>query len=36
MTVSIQAYDIAIRERRWTPDQSEAWWVETLTEMLFR
>ncbi|KRF46706.1 TetR/AcrR family transcriptional regulator [Terrabacter sp. Soil810] len=31
---SIQAFDIATRERGWSVDQVEQWWVETLTELL--
>jgi hypothetical protein len=34
VTVSIQAYDIATRERSWAPDRVERWWVETLAEQL--
>lgn len=34
VTVSIQAYDIATRERGWAPDRVERWWVETLAEQL--
>ncbi len=36
VTVSIQTYDIATRERGWTAGQTEAWWVATLAELLFR
>ena len=34
MVCSIQAFDIATRERGWSVDQVEQWWVETLTELL--
>ena len=34
ITVSIQAYDIATRERGWAPDRVQRWWVETLGEQL--
>lgn len=34
MVCSIQAFDIATRERGWSVDQVEQWWVETLTKLL--
>lgn len=36
MIASLESYDLAVRERGWTPDQVEAWWHEALTELLFR
>jgi len=34
VTVSIQSYDIATRERGWDPDRLERWWVDTLAEQI--
>lgn len=31
VTVSIQTYDIATRERGWTPAATEAWWIADLS-----
>jgi AcrR family transcriptional regulator len=34
VTVSLQSYDIATRERGWAPDRLERWWVDTLAEQI--
>jgi hypothetical protein len=34
VTVSIQTYDIATRERGWTADQTEQWWIATLSSAI--
>jgi AcrR family transcriptional regulator len=34
ITVSIQTFDIATRERGWTPDQTEQWWIATLSSAI--
>jgi len=34
VTVSIQTYDIATGERGWTADQTEQWWIATLSEAI--
>jgi AcrR family transcriptional regulator len=34
VTVSIQSYDIATRERGWDPDRLQRWWVDTLAEQI--
>lgn len=34
ITVSIQTYYIATRERGWTPDQTEQWWIDTLSSAI--
>jgi AcrR family transcriptional regulator len=34
VTVSLQSYDIATRERRWAPDRIERWWVDCLAEQI--
>jgi hypothetical protein len=34
VTVSIQAFDIATRERGWSPDRVERWWVETVADQI--
>jgi AcrR family transcriptional regulator len=31
---SIDTYDVATRERGWSPDELERWWVATLSELL--
>ena len=36
MVVSLEAYDIAVRERGWTPDAVEAWWHRILAGLLLR
>jgi len=34
VTVSLQSYDIATRERGWAPDRLELWWVNSLAEQI--
>lgn len=34
VTVSIQTYDIAVRERGWSADTVEQWWLELLSDLL--
>ena len=34
MVCSIQTFDVATRERGWSVDEVEQWWVETLTDLL--
>ena len=34
VTVSIQTFDIAARERGWTPEQTEGWWLGTLASSI--
>ena len=34
ITVAIETYDIATRERGWTPDTVENWWIELLGDAL--
>ena len=34
VTVSIQSYDIATRERGWTPQTTESWWLDILTAFI--
>jgi AcrR family transcriptional regulator len=36
MVCSLESYDVAVRERGWTPEQVEAWWHEALAELLLR
>ena len=36
MVVSLEAYDIAVRERGWSPDAVEAWWHRLLAQLLLR
>lgn len=36
MVVSLEAYDVAVRERGWSPDAVEAWWHRLLAEYLLR
>lgn len=30
LTISLDTYEIAVRERGWTPDAVEAWWITSL------
>jgi AcrR family transcriptional regulator len=34
MVCSIQTFDVATRERGWSPDEVERWWLATLSELL--
>lgn len=34
ITVSLQAYDIAVHERGWEPDRVERWWVDTVAAQI--
>jgi AcrR family transcriptional regulator len=36
MVVSLEAFDIAVRERGWTPDAVEQWWHRLLGDLLLR
>ena len=36
LVVSLEAYDIAVRERGWSADAVEAWWHRILAELLLR
>lgn len=36
LVVSLEAYDVAVRERGWSPDAVEAWWHRVLAELLLR
>ena len=36
MVVSLEAFDIAVRERGWTPDAVEQWWHRVLADLLLR
>jgi hypothetical protein len=34
ITVSLQAYDIAVHERGWAPDRVERWWIDTVAAQI--
>ena len=34
ITVSLQAYDIAVHERGWEPERVERWWVDTVAAQI--
>src|SRR6476661_5768231 len=36
MVASLESYDVAVRERGWSPAQVEAWWHEALADLLLR
>jgi AcrR family transcriptional regulator len=36
LVVSLEAYDIAVRERGWSPDAVEEWWHRLLAKLLLR
>lgn len=36
MVVSLEAYDIAVRERGWSPDAVEQWWHRLLARLFLR
>ena len=35
-TVSLEGFDTATREYRWSPDDVENWWLSTLVQLLLR
>jgi hypothetical protein len=34
MTVSLDAFDLAVHERGWSPDETERWWQPALGELI--
>jgi AcrR family transcriptional regulator len=34
MVVSLESYDVAVRERGWSPEDVEVWWHQALVELL--